>query len=104
MSRNFDSYELLNDSFFVAIFATIYSCRKQLQIQYCLFENKINKGPFKNYVILLGGGGEVTKRLHKITMGEGGYTKRLHWITWGGCQFGHTIAKAKNQRNPDFKY
>ena len=38
-------------------------------------------GPFKNYVILLGGGGEVTKRLHKITMGMGGYTKRLHWIT-----------------------
>ena len=27
------------------------------------------KGPSKNYVILLGGGGEVTKRLHKITSG-----------------------------------
>ena len=28
------------------------------------------KGPLKNYVILLGGG-EVTKILHKITRGEG---------------------------------
>ena len=30
------------------------------------------KGPFKNYVILLGGGGEVTKILHRITGGRGG--------------------------------
>ena len=34
-------------------------------------DNRV-KGPFKNYVILLGGGGQVTKILHKITRGEGG--------------------------------
>ena len=43
----------------------------------------ITKEPLKNYVILLGGGGEVTKRLHKIIRGRGGYTKRLHLITIG---------------------
>ena len=31
-----------------------------------------SKRPFKNYVILIGGWGEVTKRLHKITKGRGG--------------------------------
>ena len=36
-----------------------------------------HKGPFKNYVILLGGGGEVTKRLHKITMGGGGVHQKI---------------------------
>ena len=33
--------------------------------------------PFKTYIILLGGGGEVTKRLHKITSREGGIHKKI---------------------------
>ena len=52
---------------------------------------------------LRGRGGEVTKRLHKTTMGGGGVHQkiRLDYIGGGG-QFGQTIAKAKNQRDPEF--
>ena len=49
--------------------------------------SNLSKGQFKNYVIILGGGGEVAKRLHKITRGRGKYTKRLHWITRGRVYF-----------------
>ena len=45
----------------------------------------ITKGPFKNYVILLGGGGEVTKRLHKITMGGGGVHQKITLDYIGGA-------------------
>ena len=59
--------------------------------------------PLKNYVILLGGGGEVTKRIHKITRGGGGVHQKITSdYRGGGGQFGQTIAKAKNQRNPEF--
>ena len=45
---------------------------------------KANKGPLKYYVILFGGWGEGTNRLHKITRGGGGgLTKILHWLTKG---------------------
>ena len=43
-----------------------------------------SKGPFKNYVILLGGGGEVTKRLHKITRGEEGIHQKITLDYKGG--------------------
>ena len=43
-----------------------------------------DKGPLKNYVILLGGGGEVTKRLHKITRGEGGIHQKITLDYKGG--------------------
>ena len=66
------------------IFFTVYSVSITKSIKRdTMFCNLTYKGPFKNYVILLGGGGEGTKRLHKITRGSGGYTKRLHWITRG---------------------
>ena len=58
----------------------------------CVKDDADRKGPLKIYVILLGGGGEVTKRLQKITRGKEGYAKRLHWITRGGGQFGSTVA------------
>ena len=35
------------------------------------------KGPLTNYVILLGGGGDVTKRFYKITRGEGGIHHKI---------------------------
>ena len=50
------------------------------------------KGPLKNYVILLGGGGEVTKRLHKITRGEDGMHQKITLDKKGGGQFGSTLA------------
>ena len=40
-------------------------------------KQSLYKGPFKNYVILLGGGGEVTIRLHKITMGGEGVHQKI---------------------------
>ena len=49
-------------------------------------------GPFKNYVILLGGGGEVTKRLHKITRGGGGVYQKITLDYKGGGQVGSTLA------------
>ena len=39
--------------------------------------SSIVMGPFESYIILLGGGGKVTKRLHKITKGEGGIHQRI---------------------------
>ena len=61
-----------------------------------------DKGPLKNYVILLGGGGEVTKRLHKITRGEGGYTKRLHWITGGGSNWFNLSIDYESRKTQNF--
>ena len=46
--------------------------------------------------------GGVSKRLQTITMGRGGTPKDYIGLHGGGGQFGQTIAKAKNQRNPDF--
>ena len=45
-----------------------------------IFGNNIGKGPLNNYVILLGGGGEVTQRLHKITRGH----QKITWDYRGG--------------------
>ena len=49
------------------------------------------KGPLKNYVIPLGGWGEVTKRLHKIKRGRGDTPKDYIGLQ-GGPQFGSTLA------------
>ena len=58
-----------------------------------------HKEPFKNYVILLGGGGEVTKRLHKITRGEGGIHQKitLDYKGRGSIWFNHSIDKVSNK-------
>ena len=39
---------------------------------------KANKGPLKYYVILFGGWGEGTNRLHKITRGGGGGSPKYY--------------------------
>ena len=55
-----------------------------------VFKSKVifnHKGPLKNYVILLGGGLEVTKRLHKITRGRGDSSKDYIGIKAGGINF-----------------
>ena len=53
----------------------------------------MHKGPLKNYVILLGEGGEVTKRLHKITRGEGGIHQKITLdYKGGGGLIGSTLA------------
>ena len=40
----------------------------------------------------------------RLQWGEGGKPKDYIGLHGGGGQFGQTIAKAKNQRNPDFQY
>ena len=47
--------------------------------------------PFKNYTILLGGGGRSPKDFIRLQGGEV-YTKRLHWVTRRGASwFNHSI-------------
>ena len=58
------------------------------------------KGPLKNYVILLGVGGEVTKQLHKITRGEGGIHQKitLDYKGRGSIWFNLSIDKVSKKR------
>ena len=53
-------------------------------------EYSTDKGPFKNYVILLWGEGDVTKRLHKITRGD--TPKDYIGLQGGVGQLGSTLA------------
>ena len=54
----------------------------------------VSKGPFKNYVILLGVGHQKITNNYK---GEGGYKK-----DYIGLQFGLTLAYTKYQRKSRF--
>ena len=69
-----------------------------------MFESNFHghKGPLKNYVILLGGGGRSPKDY--IRLQEGGETKRLHWITWGEGRgnFVQLYHRQSIKENPDY--
>ena len=60
----------------------------------------IPKGPFKNYVILLGGGGRSPKDFIRL-QGGGGIHQKIT-LDYKGGQYGSTLTSTKYQRKPRF--